>query len=110
MKWIWIPSVIVGSGLALVQILRSARLMRGQELSDSKREKIRDQGMTTLGACAIIAWPGLLGENFPYVFGPIAVLWLILNFKTITKDLLPAALAVGTALWLILSLVLRFSN
>jgi len=41
--------------------------------------------MMILGLCAIIAWPGILGVNFPYVFGPIALLWLIENFKKLPK-------------------------
>jgi hypothetical protein len=112
MKWIWIPFVIFGSGLSLVGILRpSACLKHGQELTDSKREKIRDQGIIILGSCALIAWPGLSSsENFPYVFGPIGLLWLIENFKTINKDLLSALLAVTVLLWMVLSLVFRHSN
>jgi hypothetical protein len=110
MNWLWIPCVIAGAAMALVVILRPAWLMRGKELTDSKREKAREAGMTMLGACALNAWPDLIGRSFPYVFGPIAVLWLILNFKTISRDIVNATVAVGVALWLILSLVLRFSN
>jgi small neutral amino acid transporter SnatA (MarC family) len=84
--------------------------MRGQELTDSKREKLRDTGMTMLGSCAIMAWPDLLLKNFPYIFGPIAILWLILNFKTISRDILNAAVALGIVFWLILILVFRISN
>jgi len=85
MNWLWIPFVFVGSGMGLTEILRPAWLTRGQELTESKRDKIRDQGMMILGLCAIIAWPGILGVNFPYVFGPIALLWLIENFKKLPK-------------------------
>jgi len=110
MKWIWIPFVIVGSGLALMVILRPEWGRRGHQLTHDKREKIKDQGMTILGACAIIAWPGLFGEDFPYVFGPIGLLWLIVNFKTITRDLPSASVSVAVFLWMILSLAFRYSN
>jgi hypothetical protein len=40
MNWLWIPCVIAGAAMALVEILRPAWLTRGKELADNKREKL----------------------------------------------------------------------